>query len=199
MRHSPKDLANLLGSRLCHDLISPIGAVCNGVELLGMGPTGAMPELALISESVESANYKIQFYRVAFGISSDKQYVAPSEVRRVLAGMYKGSRLRVEWAVETDSPRPMVKLAFLLLMCAEAALPYGGTVRISETEDGWLLCAEGVTKQLDDGLWDTLRQTDIGVILTPAQVHFGLAPFAAEDAGRTIDPSHDETGITIRF
>jgi histidine phosphotransferase ChpT len=158
-----------------------------------------MPELALISESVESANYKIQFYRIAFGISSDKQYVAPSEVRRVLAGMYKGSRLRVEWAVETDSLRPMVKLAFLLLMCAEAALPYGGTVRISETKDGWLLCAEGVTKVLDDALWDTLRQADIGVTLTPAQVHFGLAPFAAEDASRTIDPSHDETGVTIRF
>ena len=51
-----RHIAALLGSRICHDLISPIGAISNGVELMQMSGADSSPELALISESVESAN-----------------------------------------------------------------------------------------------------------------------------------------------
>jgi histidine phosphotransferase ChpT len=61
------DLAALIGSRICHDLISPIGAIGNGVELLLMEASGKGPELSLISESVAAANARIRFFRVAFG------------------------------------------------------------------------------------------------------------------------------------
>ena len=69
MSNSP-DLAALLGSRICHDLISPIGAIGNGVELMLMDGAGRAPEVALISESVDAANARIRFFRVAYGVSS---------------------------------------------------------------------------------------------------------------------------------
>ena len=61
------DLAALIGSRICHDLISPIGAIGNGVELMMMDGTAKTPELALIAESVANANARIRYFRVAFG------------------------------------------------------------------------------------------------------------------------------------
>ena len=58
------DIAALVGSRICHDLISPIGAIGNGVELIGLTENTSSPELALISESVDNANARIRFFRV---------------------------------------------------------------------------------------------------------------------------------------
>ena len=74
------DLAALVGSRICHDLISPIGAIGNGVELMMMDRASASPELALIAESVASANARIRYFRVAFGTAGADQRIARSEV-----------------------------------------------------------------------------------------------------------------------
>ena len=76
-----QDLSALLGSRICHDLISPLGAIANGVELLQMSGAAASPEVALIAESVANANARIRFFRVAYGIASAGQRVG----RRVRA------------------------------------------------------------------------------------------------------------------
>ncbi|HMS96693.1 MAG TPA: histidine phosphotransferase, partial [Tabrizicola sp.] len=59
------DLAALIASRICHDLISPLGAIGNGVELLAMERAG--PELDLLSESVAHANARIRLFRISFG------------------------------------------------------------------------------------------------------------------------------------
>ncbi|MEO0403208.1 MAG: histidine phosphotransferase, partial [Pseudomonadota bacterium] len=61
------NLAALIGSRICHDLISPIGAINNGLELLGMSDQRDGPEIDLISESVENASARIRFFRIAYG------------------------------------------------------------------------------------------------------------------------------------
>ena len=71
------DLAALLGSRICHDLISPIGAIGNGVELLMMEGGTPSPELVLIAESVAAANARIRFFRLAFGVWRLWQRTAP--------------------------------------------------------------------------------------------------------------------------
>ena len=64
MPHDPTELAALIGSRICHDLVSPIGAIGNGVELLAMAGA-AGPEVRLIAESVAAANARIRFFRIA--------------------------------------------------------------------------------------------------------------------------------------
>jgi histidine phosphotransferase ChpT len=76
----PIDLAALIGSRICHDLISPIGAIGNGVELLMLDGAGHGPEMALIAQSVTHANARIRFFRVAYGIASTDQRIARTEV-----------------------------------------------------------------------------------------------------------------------
>ena len=79
------DLAALIGSRICHDLISPIGAIGNGLELLSMSGAGG-PEVALISDSVANANARIRFFRIAFGHASPEQGTSRSEILSILQG-----------------------------------------------------------------------------------------------------------------
>ena len=72
MWQSNHNLASLIGSRICHDLISPIGAICNGLELMQLDGRPISPEMTLISESVNHANARIRFLRVAFGMAGDQ-------------------------------------------------------------------------------------------------------------------------------
>ncbi|MCL4674724.1 MAG: hypothetical protein KJZ59_01530, partial [Pararhodobacter sp.] len=79
-------LAAMIGSRLCHDLVSPLGAIGNGVELLQMtqAPT---PELDLVSEAVKTAQSRIRLFRLAFGVADDAQSVRPETVIEALSAL----------------------------------------------------------------------------------------------------------------
>ncbi|MDA7963173.1 MAG: histidine phosphotransferase, partial [Ruegeria sp.] len=98
MGGSDVNLAELIGSRICHDLISPIGAITNGLELLEMVGGSQGPEMELISGSVGSAGAKIRFFRVAFGAASD-QPLGRAEVTSLLQDIEQASRVRVRWHV----------------------------------------------------------------------------------------------------
>jgi histidine phosphotransferase ChpT len=76
MAQNDLDLAALVSSRICHDLISPIGAINNGLELLNMsGASPVGPEMQLICDNVKSASARIRFFRIAFGAASDDPVV----------------------------------------------------------------------------------------------------------------------------
>ena len=125
------DLAALIASRICHDLISPIGAIGNGVELLAMEQGGPRPEMALISESVANANARIRFFRICFGQASSDQRISRSEVASILGDLSRGGRVSYGWTSPADLSRREVRLVFLLLQCLESALAYGGRVAVT--------------------------------------------------------------------
>ncbi len=193
------DLAALIGSRICHDLISPIGAIGNGVELLMMSPEAQGPELALIAESVASANARIRFFRIAFGLSSADQRIGRPEVTSVLADLTRGTRLAIDWDGPADLPRPEVKLAFLLLMCLETTLPYGGEITVSATGLAWSMTARAAKTKADPDLWGQLSASSADNFLGAAQVHFALARDALRHQGRQPKLDFNPTEIRIAF
>ena len=193
------DLAALIGSRICHDLISPIGAIGNGVELLMMSPEAQGPELALIAESVASANARIRFFRIAFGLSSADQRIGRPEVTSVLADLTRGTRLAIDWDGPADLPRPEVKLAFLLLMCLETTLPYGGEITVSATGLAWSMTARAAKTKVDPDLWGQLSASSADNFLGAAQVHFALARDALRHQGRQPKLDFNPTEIRIAF
>lgn len=170
------DLAALLGSRICHDLISPLGAIGNGVELLMMSGAAASPEVALIAESVASANARIRYFRVAFGSASPDQRMGRPEILSILAETTKGGRLTINWTPVGDVRRCEVKLAFLLLQCCESAMPYGGRIQVAAQDGGWRLTATALKFRMEPDFWDALANPGSGAEITPAKVHFALAP-----------------------
>jgi len=133
-------LAELLCSRLCHDLVSPVGAVNNGIELMEeFGEGGGDGEaLKLIASSGKQAARRLQFYRVAFGQAGTQLAPPLADVRELLDGIFEGGKLKVEW--DPGSAAPAIpgwgKLLCNLVSLASEALPRGGTLRVAAAAAG---------------------------------------------------------------
>ncbi len=169
------DLASLLGSRICHDLISPLGAIGNGVELMMLDGGRVRPELALIAQSVASANARVRFLRIAFGSSGRGQQMGQAEIGTLLRDWTEGGRLRVDWQVDGDVDRPDVRRAFLALLCLETALPTGGNIIVTRAEGRWRFTAGGRRLRADPSLWAVLEPGGApDGALGAAHVQFGL-------------------------
>ncbi|MHA6344077.1 histidine phosphotransferase family protein [Roseivivax sp. CAU 1761] len=197
------DLSALVGSRICHDLISPIGAIANGLELLAMAGMGGGPELALIEESCRNAAARIRFYRVAFGAASADQPMAQGDIAGILADFQQGGRLQIDWRPDGALPRAEVQLAFLLYLCMEAALPRGG--RVGFAHDGvWHCFVENPGLRIDAALWHRLDPARFSAPaeageLAPAQVQFRLLRDLADAAGRGIRVEAEGDRLEIRL
>ena len=198
MGASDVNLAELIGSRICHDLISPIGAITNGLELLEMVGAVQGPEMDLISGSVGSAGARIRFFRVAFGAASD-QPLGRTEVAELLNDIERAGRVRVNWNLTEPVPRNQVKLAFLALMCCESAMPLGGEVEISTSGSGCQVVGIADKLNVDNDLWNCAATGRPSRKITPAQVQFALLPEAAAAMGRRLSVETSSTRVALKF
>lgn len=193
------DLTALLGSRICHDLISPIGAIGNGVELMMMDGAGKGPEMALIAESVANANARIRYFRVAFGATSGDQRIGRPEVLSILTDLTRGGRLAIDWQSPSDLPRREVKLAFLLIQCLETAMAFGGRVTVVRTENKWVLTGHATKMRINPDLWEVLSNPAATAEIGAAQVHFALVPDEMARQTRHLSVEIRETEIRLCF
>jgi len=194
-----QDLSALIGSRICHDLISPIGAIGNGVELLQMGAGAKGPELALISESVASANARIRFLRIAFGAAGGETRIARAEVQAILGEVTTGSRLRIDWTSGAELDRREVKLAFLAIQCLETAMPWGGRIAVEAGDPRYAVSGEAARLKVDPQLWEVLSNPHAPVEITPALVHFALLRDTADRLSRRLTAELDDQEIRLAF
>ena len=199
MRHSTNNLAALIGSRICHDLISPIGAITNGLELMQMSGAALTPEVALISESVENANARIRFFRVAYGIASAQQAMGRAEVVSILKAVSQGARVSFHWGPLEDVPRSEVRLAFLALQCFETAMLYGGRITLSREGNLWAISGTADKLRQTPALWASLEGVGSAIDVSPSEVQFALLPVRLEEAGRKISLRMTEQDILMRF
>lgn len=199
MTQNAAELNALIGSRICHDLISPLGAIGNGVELLSMSGMQAAPEMSLITESVENANARIRFFRIAFGAASEDAQIGRTEVVRVLADLYKGNRLRIEWRVAEDTMRREAKLAFLLLQCFESALPWGGKVAVTKSGSSWSIFGTADRIKIDQPLWDMIADPFADTEISASNVHFALLFPTAQSCGKQVRAAINPSSISVSF
>lgn len=203
-RIAPGELAQLLGSRLCHDLISPLGAIGNGVELLEMSPEfpgiAKSPELRLIAESVAAARARIQAFRMAFGQAGGDQRLSRADVNRLVDGVASQGRLKIQTDADGDFARAEVRMLMLALMCLETALPWGGQVMALRGPAGWRLVAEADRTKPDPALWGWLAEADTTPrSLNASEVHFALLAEAAQREQRVLTWEVDDKGAEITF
>ena len=193
-------LLGLLGSRICHDLISPLGAIGNGVELLAMAGTSAGPETALIEDSVRNANARIRFFRVAFGAAEPGQMLSRREVLAIIDDISHGARVKFDWTIEGDVERCDARLAFLILQCFETVMPFGGTVRVLRNPENWTIIGSSQRFRDEPDLWETARGAPTALsTLKAAEMHFAMAPLVAKEMGRPLSVDLEEGEIRVRF
>jgi histidine phosphotransferase ChpT len=198
MPHDTANLSALIGSRICHDLISPIGAISNGLELLTLnGHTGLGPEFDLINDSCASASARIRFFRVAFGSSPVSHPMGRREVRQILADNSRGGRIECHWTPTDDIPRHEVQIAFLALLCVETALPIGGDVSFAFDGKRWTISASGTRINADNGLWPLFENPDCDLEVTPSRVQFALLDTLARAASRRITIREQSDALTL--
>lgn len=191
-------LASLVGSRICHDLISPIGAIGNGLELLVMAGAADSPEMTLLADSVAAASARLRFCRIAYGADSDSP-LALREVTGILADLARTGRVAVDWTVGEAVTRSEVRRALLALQCLEAALPAGGHVRISRSPGGgWRIEGWGKRLRPDPEAWAVLAGRSEAE-LAAGQVQFMLLPRLLAADGRKLGVTISEEQITVSY
>ena len=133
------DFAALLVSRVCHDLVSPVGAVVNGLEVLEDETDTAMraDALRLVAQSAESAAARLQFARIAYGAAgSVGAELDLTEVSRVVVGLLRGGKTELDWQPNPINwPKDWAKLLMNCILVASDCLPRGGRVQV-EIPDG---------------------------------------------------------------
>jgi histidine phosphotransferase ChpT len=134
------DLAALLCSRVCHDVISPVGAIVNGLEVLEDDNDASMRDFALdlIRKSARQASARLQFARLAFGAAgSAGAAIDLGDAEQVARGMFQDDKVKLSWtAPRALLPKNRVKLLLNLLVIATNAVPRGGTIDVTVTGDG---------------------------------------------------------------
>jgi histidine phosphotransferase ChpT len=154
------DLAALLSSRVCHDVISPVGAIVNGLEVLEDEKDEEMRAhaLALIKSSAEEASARLQFCRLAFGAAGSKgAAIDTGDAEHVARQFLEDERTRLDWkAPRVLMAKNKVKLLLNLCVIADGAIPRGGEIRVAATgeEDAtaFHIEAEGTNARVAPGL-----------------------------------------------
>lgn len=134
-------VVELLCSRLCHELVSPVGAINNGVELIEeMGAEMADEAIGLIAHSADQASRRLRLLRLAYGAAgSDKSGL--QEAAQAGEAYFAESRIKLEWppgGLERNGPLPAGtgKVLLNLVILAEEALAYGGRIVVAPDPDG---------------------------------------------------------------
>ncbi len=141
MRHFEAQLAlaGLLCSRICHDLVSPVGAIGNGIEVLAEERDPEMREqaIALIADSAERASYKLQYLRLALGATGGAgARLALDEAGTIARAWFGHGRHTLDWRITLhDADRRIGRLLLCLILVAEESLPRGGRIAATMTED----------------------------------------------------------------
>ena len=201
---SALDLAALLASRVCHDIISPVGALANGLEVLDEDQGEEMREFAmdLIKKSAKSASAKLKFSRLAFGASgSAGSSIDTGEAEEVVRGYMEGEKADMTWeGVRSLVPKNRVKLLLNLVMISLGAIPRGGNVAISiigEGEDAtFTLRCVGPKARVPSEFLDMLNGTIEGEI----SAH-GVQPYytilLANESGLSLSATADGEDIVL--
>jgi histidine phosphotransferase ChpT len=198
------ELAGIVCARICHDLVSPVGAMVNGADLIGeLQPADASQEIALVGQSAHRAAALLKFHRLAFGNIGDPDAgLARSQLRERVADVLSGPRIELSWSAPEGPaiPLPAARLLCLMLLAGRAMLGMNGTLRVVLPTDDALpaaVMAEGPKAQVspDQRRW---LAGEAGPAPESRQVEFALIGPAAAAAGATIELLGGEGQLALR-
>ena len=198
------ELATYVAAKLCHDFISPSGAIVSGLDLMRDPSAQDMRDdaLSLIEQSARKMVALVHFARVAFGAATTSERFAARELQDLVVGMTEGGRATLDWRiVEGDFSKPQARALVNLAYLTVGALPMGGAAVVqSRVEDGWLHI-EG----LADGARARLKPEAVtglnGERLTEGLAGQWIQPYwlwlTVTQAGGVLDVSVEDGRVTL--
>jgi histidine phosphotransferase ChpT len=196
-------LLELLASKICHDLISPVGAVSNGVEILEeMGTDAGDDVTGLISFSAAQAAAKLKTLRTAYGLGGADSSIKPEDVHKTFGEFIGGDgRVKQDWNPHAPLglAQPITgfsKVLMCTLLLTIEALPKGGTISVREGGANLTLVeGKGENAGFREGYLDALQQKVNTELLTPKLVHASITGLISTHYGfgLDVDQSGDNT------
>ncbi|HUK10506.1 MAG TPA: histidine phosphotransferase family protein [Stellaceae bacterium] len=188
----------LLCARFCHELVSPVGAVSNGVELLGEDdPAFVREAIGLIGQSAQAASRRLQFYRFAYGTPPTATNLRP---RELLAGLLDGGKVLGEWDEKLSSRSlEWQRVACNMAVLAAEALPRGGRVSVrAEPGEGVAVEAAGEAILLHPEVMEAISRDVPPMELTSRSIHGYMTAKFADRLGARI-ALRDSDGTRAAF
>jgi histidine phosphotransferase ChpT len=197
-------LAALIAGKLCHDFISPAGAISSGLDLLKDPSAQDMRDdaMGLIEASAKKMVALVSFARVAFGAATSAERFSGAELGELVAGLTEGGRATLDWKSEDTSyskaqSRALVNLAYL----AMAALPSGGIAVVSTRREAGDLIIEGLAEGARARLKAEAVSGLAGQPLSEGLPGQWIQPYwlwlTAHDAGGSLDVQAEEGRVIL--
>jgi len=196
------EFASLLCSRLCHDLLSPVGALNNGIELLAdeTDPEMRARCMELLADSARASANKLKFFRLAFGAAGGfGEMVDTREARAAIEGLHgQDGKVKLGWMVEAPAlPKIGIKVLLNLALIAGDALVRGGQLDIAAEAGEIVIRAEGPRLVLDPELRNALLGEADPDLLSPRAAASWLVHILVADYGGTVQISQPADGVLM--
>ena len=200
-------VSELICSRLCHELVSPVGAINNGIELIeDLGDEMAGEAMGLIRQSGLRAASVLALYRLAYGAAGASASSRLDETRDIAERYLSYGKSRLAWSIPKDAghdlPAGTSKLILNLIVLAEEALTYGGTVTVAlpgaAGPRALAVTALGDRAGLHESVLRALSADVATSTLTPRTVHPYVTGLFARDYGLPISVSATDDGA-VKF
>jgi histidine phosphotransferase ChpT len=198
------ELAALLCSRVCHDLISPVGAIVNGLEVLDdtQKPEDREFALDLIRKSAKTASARLQFCRLAFGAAgSAGAQIDLGDAQTMARGHLEDGKITITWNLpRLLLPKNRVKLLLNMLVIAQQTIPRGGVLTVDPVGEGdaisFRVTATGLNARLPQNIADILSASQAGAIDAHAVQPY-YTRLLALDCGWTVTLAAEGQGIVV--
>jgi histidine phosphotransferase ChpT len=197
---SALDLAALLCSRVCHDLISPVGAIINGLEVMEEDKDEETKAFALdlIKRSAGQASAKLQFCRLAFGAAgSAGAQIELGDAEKAVCGLFEDGKTSIAWQLPRELvPKNRAKLLLNMLLVAAGAIPRGGTLKVEASDGGYRVIASGQNARLAPTVADLLAGSPAQAVdaHTIQPLYTGIL---ARDCGLTVSATLEGDAVAL--
>jgi histidine phosphotransferase ChpT len=194
------DLAALLCSRVCHDLISPVGAIINGLEVMEEDKDEETKAFALdlIKRSAGQASAKLQFCRLAFGAAgSAGAQIELGDAEKAVRGLFEDGKTVIMWQLPRELvPKNRAKLLLNMLLVAAGAIPRGGTLNVEAVNGGYRVTASGQNARLAPAVADLLAGSPAQAVdaHTIQPLYAGIL---ARDCGLTVSATLEGDAVAL--
>ncbi|WP_373506274.1 histidine phosphotransferase ChpT [Aestuariivirga sp.] len=202
-RLSDLDLAALLCSRVCHDVISPVGAIANGLELIDdpeMDEETKETALDMVRSSARTASAKLKFCRIAFGAAgSAGALIDMGEAGEIAKAFVGEEKVKLDWqAPRENRPKQQVKLVLNMLLMAMAGIPRGGVVTVSAEGDSFSARAAGDRAKVPEAIAQVVEGTIELTTLDARLVQPYYAKQLARSAGLMLTMTMDGPDVLVK-